>query len=311
MTQEELRSNIFNNPGAINGNPSSPVQFSHISAYIYPDLVALIAAINGISPSVPTISFQNSNMAAPVTCYAWYDGLTLVRLYEPIKDNDISGPAINTFPFDTAGSGNRYTNVTLTWDNGSTLEKLTASNCTIDIGSVGACAISGGNIGSGATVILMDTHILTDCTIGPGKTVDLTTVPAGYTATGKVYVGNKSTFECDVEIDVSGADFIRTNDIGGVDYSFCGIFTKIRNTGTVVTLNSINASTDHDLIFVAYNLAADIKWVVASPTATYPFYLSGGQDVTFTQEGHRIGLSYMASDNITAGFSQNGDTLIY
>lgn len=189
-------------------------------------------------------------------------------------------------------------------DNGSTVSNATVgAEAEFTIGASTACIFSG-DVGESATLIMYDTHNFTSCTLGPGKTIDLTTIPAGYTQTGKSYTDNGSTFVWGTVVDLAGATIIDTTLINGtMNLSFCGKFIFENSSGTPAVIERITASQDHSLIFNFSFNTGNIGFVSGANNIN----LSGGISITMQTQRDRAGFSFRDGAD---EWIQNGDTFI-
>lgn len=142
-----------------------------------------------------------------------------------------------------------------------------------------------GTLEAGSILSMIGTQTLTNCRVGNGKTLDMTTWPSGYSATGKIYIDGLSTFVCDAVIDLNGLATLPINNWSdGGNYSACGIFTGIGNTGTSSIDEIATYLTDHDITIMKLN-GNSISYIVGNRIVT-----NGGFPVITDTPGDTIKL---------------------
>jgi len=196
-----------------------------------------------------TVWFFNGNMGAPRLVDVLYDvdSDAYYRIEDPVKGNICTGTiGISQIPFDDANTNRNYfdniSGIVGLWsvtqfednkiENGAVVQCDNSSTCTFNtigpnavavVGQNAACLLSGSLIYG--TVILFDTHSISASEICAGYSVDLTSIDAGYTATGKYYGPKGSTFEWITSaIDLNGqtALDLTGTQTSGQDISFVG-----------------------------------------------------------------------------------------
>ncbi len=271
--------------------------------------------------------YQNGVMSAPVVFTIGYnlvnDAINLLEKYSynnlEIRvtnvDNDgidslnFSGGAINyidlvdpiTFQVDPTATFYRVTAQTACHFNmsaGCSISKASfgyESIVTIQDNGGGTSSVIGGNYGNNSTLILFDDHHFTNCTLGPGLTIDLTTIPAGFSATGDSYTALGSTFKCDQILNISGLTQIDVTNVAGADYSFCRYYT-------VETPDS-DATIDH---FISNDNTNDRRVTIyCRPSGSVLIFTpgqlltKGGANITPSTNGDMIELFYNADGSVT------------
>lgn len=274
--------------------------------------------------------FKNSVMAAQFPMAMDYqlgvagtDDL-IPYLYQAVFNNAMyfkqNYKSIDKFYFDTGNMENVLWNdaiataiadTTITNSTFGYNANITISNtavCTYsDIGAsavlslVSTATITKVSIGAGATLSLDGSQTLTDCKIGNGKTLDATSIDSAYSATGKVYDGDMSTFVYSGDIDLDGLTGLNISNIGGgSDYSFCGIFTGIKNNGSAAVIVTITSSqTDHKYIFIKAD-GSDITYDEGGNIGT-----NASAPLVTGVAGSTLGVTW---NTVVSLWTQNGDT---
>ncbi len=165
----------------------------------------------------------------------------------------------------------------------------------------GPSTLSGGTYGNNCFLRLWDSHSLTNCTLGPGLTIDLATIPAGYSATGKSYTADGSNFVADFTEDLDGLTLFNIASMSdGGDYSFCGNFNVTGDFNIDTILSNL---LDHSILILCTN-GTQTTWISGGNIRT-----SGGQPITaqINASDDYVGFNY---NNSVSAWYQNGNTLI-
>lgn len=236
-----------------------------------------LAVITIVAASTTTLedcgfgTFKNAAMTDAVSCQMWYDLAAdkIYRIYEPTQNNDVSVSdnftSINRFLFDnTSWVDNRFVNVHVTagFDADSTMDGCILTNCevTMDI----------------------EFHF-TNCRIGSGKTVTISALTSGYTQSGSVYDGDRSTFTI-TSADSSDVNPDGSNIIDMDSFKFAGIL--IVDDGTNDLISFANIPTDHEweirgevgsAVALYVVDGSGIYFNVAMPAITSPFGIIEGK----------------------------------
>lgn len=150
----------------------------------------------------------------------------------------------------TAIADTTITNSTFGYNANITISN-TASCVYSDIGAlavlslVNTSGIFKVSVGAGATLKLLGTQSLTDCKLGNGKTLDATSIDSAYSATGKVYDGDSSTFV------ITSTDSAAVNPVGAsgeiemVTFKWAGVLICDDNTKPIGLIS--NFGNDHKI----------------------------------------------------------------
>ena len=178
-------------------------------------------------------TFQNSNMSVAINCFMWYDLTSnkIYRIYDPLRNNDVKQFTYNAIDFFVFNSNSATNNV---------IEDITILGMTEDD------VLNGNYFGNGA-VINLDSHniSLTNCRVGAGKSLNLKNLISNYTADGKIYEGNVSTFEVTPNDDPSTN--IVGSTVGMANFQWAGIVQF--DTGGTSLDSFTNFPTDHSWIY--------------------------------------------------------------
>ncbi len=250
-------------------------------------------------------TFQNAAMSNPVYCQMCYDLTSdfISRFFDSVKLNDISqnidgsgGTSLTLLPLDnTQVFDNTLIDCTIGNSNGfiigsgsfsgvyakrATIDMINnsnISNCNIygsvDLGGVSSSSLNTCNIYG--TAVLLDNHTLSSCTIGAGKTVDLTNIAAGYSQTGKEYVGNVSTFEV-IPADNAAVNPDGGNAINMSAFAFAGILKPDDGSNNLDTFS--NFPLDHSWIIAPVTsdiIVREVDNIQLLVAASSPLTISG------------------------------------
>lgn len=169
--------------------------------------------------------------------------------------------------------------------------------------TLGGTSIYTGLIGDNGGVTLIGTQALNWCTICANENVDCSTIDAAYTQTGKYIGGGLSTFECSVLIDLNALTELNITQVNATeDYSFCGRFLNVQNSGGAVDIESIISNqTGHEILFILGHSDA-ISFSTGGGLQT-----KNGATINLTTLGSTFGVMY---NDVISKFMENGNTLI-
>lgn len=248
------------------------------------------------------------------------------RIFEPKQGNTVTAfyntAGLTGFPFDTTTieqctlidpvvcsintaaiiyGATFGASATITLGAGTTFRGTAGQEATVTLSDTATFV---GEVGDNGGVTLIGTQSLTWCKVGVNKNVDCSTLPSNYTQTGKVYEGPYSTFECTEEIDVNGLTELNITNVNGTqDFSFCGIFTNLLDTGgpDLITTFTTNQTGHRYIIYKADNTQIDFD-------EGGNIYTPASSVLSASLLGCCYGLTYNALLN---GWNINGDTFTH
>lgn len=236
-----------------------------------------MAVITIVAASTTTLedygfgTFKNAAMTDAVSCQMWYD-LTadkIYRIYDPVKNNDVSVSdvftSINRFRFDDADFKKNVlinVDIAVALDAASEMVGCVLTDCVLRASS--------------------EFHF-TNCRIGAGKTVDMSNIAAGYTQSGSVYDGDRSTFTI-TSADSSAVNPDGSNIIDMDSFKFAGILIVDDDTNDLTSFANIPTDHEWEIRGVAGSgFALDIVdgsgiyFNLAMPAITSPFGIVGAK----------------------------------